>query len=174
MAVKAYSAFSKSPALLELHHQIALCHIQEIRWGVSYRSAEKQSLYSIAAAEYWDGSWRLVVTQIPVKNYRLTLVRKTLERVKLSVEIIFIENINHNETFTRLILWMWLCNCIQLYNRKFALSKVVILLCLSALVCVELKKRFYFRSAPCMFITLFSIKFSEYNLERVLRSHHYW
>ncbi len=33
MAMKGYSAFPKAPALLEPHHQIVLCHIQDSRWG---------------------------------------------------------------------------------------------------------------------------------------------
>ena len=33
MAMKGYSAFPKAPALLEPHHQIVYCHIQDTRWG---------------------------------------------------------------------------------------------------------------------------------------------
>ena len=33
MAIKGYSAFPKAPELLELHHQIVLCHIQDTRCG---------------------------------------------------------------------------------------------------------------------------------------------
>ena len=33
MAIKVYSAFSKAPALLEPHHKIVLCHIQDTRRG---------------------------------------------------------------------------------------------------------------------------------------------
>ena len=32
MAMKGYSVFPKAPALLELHHQIVSCHIQDTRW----------------------------------------------------------------------------------------------------------------------------------------------
>ena len=32
MAMKEYSAFLKAPALLEPHHQIILCNIQDTRW----------------------------------------------------------------------------------------------------------------------------------------------
>ena len=32
MATKGYSASSEAPALLESHHQIFLCHIQDTRW----------------------------------------------------------------------------------------------------------------------------------------------
>ena len=34
------------PGLLEPHHQIVLCHIQDTCWGASYPSAEKQLVYS--------------------------------------------------------------------------------------------------------------------------------
>ena len=34
MAMKGYSVFPKAPALLEPHHQIVYCHIQDTRWGV--------------------------------------------------------------------------------------------------------------------------------------------
>ena len=44
MALKRYSAFLKTPALLEPHHQI--------RVGVPYHFAEMQSVYSTAPA-YW-------------------------------------------------------------------------------------------------------------------------
>ena len=33
MAMKEYSAFPKSPALLDPHHQIVYCHILDTRWG---------------------------------------------------------------------------------------------------------------------------------------------
>ena len=52
MAIKGYSAFSKAPALLEPHHQIVWCHNQDTRWGGSYPSTEKQSVYSTAPADW--------------------------------------------------------------------------------------------------------------------------
>ena len=53
MAIKGYSTFPKAPALLEPHHQIIYCHIQDTRWGGgSYPSAEKQSVYSTAPADW--------------------------------------------------------------------------------------------------------------------------
>ena len=55
MARKGYSAFPKAPALLEPHHQIVKCHIQDTRFEGSYSSAEKQSVYSTAPA---DGATR--------------------------------------------------------------------------------------------------------------------
>ena len=53
MALKEYSTFSKGPVSLEPHHQIVLCHVQDIRCGVgSYTSAEVQSVYSTAPADW--------------------------------------------------------------------------------------------------------------------------
>ena len=52
MAMKGYSAFPKAPALLEPHHQIVSCHIQDTRWGGSYSSAEVPSVYSTAPANW--------------------------------------------------------------------------------------------------------------------------
>ena len=54
--MKGYSALPKAPALLELHHQIIVCHIQDTRWGVSYPSAEVQSVYSTASADWANSS----------------------------------------------------------------------------------------------------------------------
>ena len=34
MAMKGYPAFSKAPTLLEPHHQLTLCHIQDTRSGM--------------------------------------------------------------------------------------------------------------------------------------------
>ena len=44
MAMKGYSAFPKAPALLEPHHQIVSCHIQDTRLGGVYPSTEVQSV----------------------------------------------------------------------------------------------------------------------------------
>ena len=52
MAMKGYSAFPKAPALLEPHHQIVYCHIQDTRRGGSYPSAEEESVYSTAPADW--------------------------------------------------------------------------------------------------------------------------
>ena len=56
MAIKRYSIFPKASALLELHHQIALCHILDTRWLVlislqNTPIAEMQSVYSAAPAD---------------------------------------------------------------------------------------------------------------------------
>ena len=50
--MKGYFAFPKAPALLEPHHQIVYCHIQDTRWGGSYPSVEKQPVYSTAPADW--------------------------------------------------------------------------------------------------------------------------
>ena len=44
MAMKGYSAFPKAPALLEPHHQIVQCHIQDTHSG--------ESVYSTAPADW--------------------------------------------------------------------------------------------------------------------------
>ena len=51
MATKGYSAFPKSPASLEPHRQIVLVSYPGHSLGVSYTSAELQSVYSTAPAE---------------------------------------------------------------------------------------------------------------------------
>ena len=54
MAMKKYSTFPKAPVLLEPHHQIVKCHIQDPLWW-SFPSAEKQSVYSTAPANWEMG-----------------------------------------------------------------------------------------------------------------------
>ena len=55
MAMKECSAFPKAPALLEPHHQIGKCHIQNTHGGKSYSSSEKQSVYCKAPANWAKG-----------------------------------------------------------------------------------------------------------------------
>ena len=52
MAMKEYIAFPKAPALLELHHEIVYCHIQDIRWGEGLTPQQRcrQLVYSTASA----------------------------------------------------------------------------------------------------------------------------
>ena len=53
MAMKGCSTFPKAPALLEPHHQIVSCYIQDTHWGGgSYPSAEVLSVYSTAPADW--------------------------------------------------------------------------------------------------------------------------
>ena len=52
MAMKRCSIFPKAPALLEPHHQTVKCHIKNTCWGGGYPSAEVQSLYSTAPADW--------------------------------------------------------------------------------------------------------------------------
>ena len=49
--MKEYSAFLKDPVSLEPHHQIVLCHTGHSLGG-SYPSAEVQSVYSAAPADW--------------------------------------------------------------------------------------------------------------------------
>ena len=51
MAIKGYSAFPKTPALLESHRQIVKSYILDTRWWGFYSSAEMQSVYSTAPAD---------------------------------------------------------------------------------------------------------------------------
>ena len=52
MAMRGCSAFPKAPASLVPHHQIVYCHKQDTHWGGSYPSAEVQSVYSTAPADW--------------------------------------------------------------------------------------------------------------------------
>ena len=45
MAIKGYSKFLKALALLEPHHQIVLCHIQDTHWGWGLTPLQRSSLY---------------------------------------------------------------------------------------------------------------------------------
>ena len=51
MAMKEYSAFPKAPAVLEHHHQIIVSYPGH-SMGFFYSSAEMQSVYSIAPADW--------------------------------------------------------------------------------------------------------------------------
>ena len=83
MAMKGYSAFPKTLALMKPHHQVVFCRIQDTRWdslttlqrccqyilpaptnwstghwlGEFYPSAEMQSAYSRAPADSATGHW---------------------------------------------------------------------------------------------------------------------
>ena len=52
MAIKGCSAFPKAPALQEPNHKIVQCYIQDTRCGESYLTAEMQSVYSTAPADW--------------------------------------------------------------------------------------------------------------------------
>ena len=52
MAMKGYSVFPKASASMEPHQQIVQCHIHDSHGGVSYLSAETQSVYFIAPADW--------------------------------------------------------------------------------------------------------------------------
>ena len=64
MAMKGYSAFTKAPALLEPHHQIVQCHLQDIRWGgcltpLQRRSRSIQRLHIIIFKRLYGSDFRL-------------------------------------------------------------------------------------------------------------------
>ena len=80
-----YSAFPKAPALLESHHQIFSCHIQETRCGDDNPSAEIQSVYSEAPAN-WAGKcpacrqlvMNLIITECSkTSNFVLNMAKLT-------------------------------------------------------------------------------------------------
>ena len=56
MAIKKLSAFLKAPVLLEPHHRIVLCRIQNIVGGV-YSSEEKKSVCSTSPADWANIAW---------------------------------------------------------------------------------------------------------------------
>ena len=59
IAIKGYSVFPKAPALLEPHHQIVKYHIMTLVGVGDYPSAEKQSVYSTASADWATSSMKL-------------------------------------------------------------------------------------------------------------------
>ena len=69
---KSHFTFLEAPAFLEPHHMIIECNIHDARWrrGGAYNSAEMQSVYSTAPAD-WDGQrmkepkWLCVETSSP-------------------------------------------------------------------------------------------------------------
>ena len=52
MVMKCHSTSSKAPRLLKNNHRMVLCHTEDTRWGKSYPSAEMQSVYSTAQADW--------------------------------------------------------------------------------------------------------------------------
>ena len=52
MAMKGCSVLPKGPTLLEPHYQTFWSHIQDTHWAGSYPSAEEQSVYSTAPADW--------------------------------------------------------------------------------------------------------------------------
>ena len=64
MSMKEYSDFPKALALLEPHHRIVECHIQDTRWKESYSSAEKQLVHSLSPAHYTNDGLREVLVVV--------------------------------------------------------------------------------------------------------------
>ena len=90
VAIKGYSAFPKTPALLE----IALCHIQD----TSYPSAERQSVHSAAPAnwimpekrrEFWQNKPWLLHHDNASVHYALNIPGLLAERNQTGTTIIF-------------------------------------------------------------------------------------
>ena len=68
MVMKGYSALPKALALVEPHHQIVLCHIQDTFGRGSYPSAEMPSVYSIALAK-----WTLLQKK-RINEYKISII----------------------------------------------------------------------------------------------------
>ena len=61
--MKKYPKYLKTTGLLEPHHQIVLCHIQDSRWGGgSYPSLVNQSEFSTVPAD-WE-KWMICIALI--------------------------------------------------------------------------------------------------------------
>ena len=63
MAIKGYSIFPKAPALLEPHHQIVSCHIQD------NRSGEVLLLCRDAVGAFFSSSWQYTHTHTHIYMY---------------------------------------------------------------------------------------------------------
>ena len=68
MAMKSYSEFPKASVSLESHHQIVI-YRTFVGWvGVSYPSAEKQSVYSTDPT-YWERTYQALSLRIRVRHW---------------------------------------------------------------------------------------------------------
>ena len=56
MAMKGCSIFPKAPALLEPHHQIVSCHIQDTRWW-GQCILQPQFCWFFVFVFFWGGGW---------------------------------------------------------------------------------------------------------------------
>ena len=115
MAIKGYSAFPKAPASLEFHHQTVQCHIQDTRWERSYPSAEVQSVYSTAPAD-----WASPTLIQDASKYFLWTNRKQLlwKRVSSILERICINNL-HNSHMKDRRAWLMDITILDIFQNIF-------------------------------------------------------
>ena len=99
--MKEYSAFPKVPALLEPHPQIVQNHIPGYSFGESYPSAEKQSVYSTAPADWANGDMSsnpgrgclyTYILQVPVVSWLVTLEIDKANIVQTLDETVYISH----------------------------------------------------------------------------------
>ena len=74
--MKGCYAFPKAPASLEPHRQIVLHHIQDICWESEGSSAEAQSLYSTAPADWAAAAHEKVRKSQQAFGFHLLLMRR--------------------------------------------------------------------------------------------------
>ena len=119
MAMKGCSTFSNAPALLEPHHQITIVSYQgHLLWMRSYPSAEVQSVYSTAPADWvihFDVFWTI---------FRVMLVCDMISHSKK----LFSNEKNEMEKFfvfyyCYCILFQNICNMISIKNSNFNFFK---------------------------------------------------
>ena len=82
IAMKGYSALPKPPALLEPHHQTVECHIQGTRSGVSYPSAEVESVYSTAPADWARNLLKISTLNI---NKHISRYKRIYTKIRISL-----------------------------------------------------------------------------------------
>ena len=89
MAMKGYSVFPKAPALLEPHHQIAYCHIQDTRCGEGLTPLQRNSRCILQPQP--TGQWNfeiqldhLILTRMIIKKIKKEEKRESANhRVKI-------------------------------------------------------------------------------------------
>ena len=111
MAIKGYSAFPKAPALLEPHHQIILCYIQDTRLRGSYPSAEMLSVYTAAPTN--------------LRYQCITITNVVMNRIFYYKPITISETIKSENRFGDIFLLLHIA--INICNLLYILSGIVLL-----------------------------------------------
>ena len=126
----------KAPALLEPHHQIDLCHIQDTRSGSSYFSAEKQSMHFIALIDRYG---RKIEFFILFFDHTFVNGNKEMETKKKNMEFDIKVTVTNYRSKTTAVMsslityWLidffvkWHINLQILSNAKDILEEVVVL-----------------------------------------------
>ena len=115
--MKGYSTFLKAPALLELHHQIISCHIQDTRWGKSYPSIGMQSVYSTDPTD-----WATFPKGISLKVN--VIARLELDLVFFETAVHHTTEINRQSQIGSKLLYSRLCSNPQEINSANGIQTV--------------------------------------------------